>query len=124
MRQLIQGSYGAAAGMITLNVLIGKITFAQAYLLVFLEMIFYTVNRVVIIDVLKAVDVGGAITLHMFAAYFGIICNFYFKPRRAIIDEFEQGKGQYNSNTIALIGTLFLFCYWPSFNSALLTGVA
>ena len=93
MRQLIQGSYGAAAGMITLNVLIGKITFAQAYLLVFLEMIFYTVNRVVIIDVLKAVDVGGAITLHMFAAYFGIICNFYFKPRRAIIDEFEQGKG-------------------------------
>jgi ammonium transporter Rh len=69
-------------------------------------------------------DVGGTMTVHMFGAYFGLTCVFYFKPRRAIHDEYEQGKGHYNSHIIAMIGTLFLFVYWPSFNCALSTGVA
>ena len=124
IRQLIQGSLGAAAGLITMNALIGKVNFAQMYVLVALEMIFYALNRVLIIDVFQAVDTGGTLTIHMFGAYFGLACQFYFKPKRAIKDVDEQGKGVYNSHLIAMIGTLFLFCYWPSFNSALLTGVA
>jgi len=71
-----------------------------------------------------AVDTGGSMSIHMFGAYFGLTCAFYYKPRRAITDEFEQGKSNYNSNIIAMIGTLFLFTYWPSFNSALSVGVA
>jgi ammonium transporter Rh len=31
-------------------------------------------------------------------------------------------KGNYLSDIISMIGTLFLFCYWPSFNSAVLSG--
>lgn len=124
IHQLIQGSLGAATGLITMNALIGKVTFGQMYLLVALEMIFYALNRVLIVDVLKAFDNGGTMTIHMFGAYFGLACQFYFKPRRAIKDVDEQGKGVYNSHLIAMIGTLFLFCYWPSFNSAMLTGVA
>jgi ammonium transporter Rh len=107
-----------------MGALIGKVTFPQMYLLCALEMIFYSLNRTIILGVLKAVDVGGSMTIHMFGAYFGLTCAFFFKPRRAIIDEFEQSKGNYNSQHIAMIGTLFLFCYWPSFNSALSTGVA
>jgi len=63
-------------------------------------------------------------TIHMFGAYFGLTCSFYFKPKRAIEDEFGQGKANYNSRLIAVIGTIFLFIYWPSFNSALSYGVA
>jgi ammonium transporter Rh len=94
------------------------------YLLVMLEMIFYTLNRTIITDVMFAVDSAGSMTIHMFGAYFGLTCAFYYKPKRAIADEFEQGKHNYNSRLIAMIGTLFLFVYWPSFNSALSTGVA
>ena len=124
IRQLIHGSLGAATGLITMNALIGKATFGQMYLLVALEMVFYALNRVLIVDVFQAVDTGGTLTIHMFGAYFGLACQFYFKPRRAIRDVDEQGKGVYNSHLIAMVGTLFLFCYWPSFNSVLLTGVA
>jgi ammonium transporter Rh len=71
-----------------------------------------------------AVDSAGSMTIHMFGAYFGLTCAFYYKPRRAIADEFEQGAHNYNSRLISMIGTLFLFTYWPSFNSALSVGVA
>lgn len=77
--------------------LIGKVSFPQMYLLVALEMVFYGLNRTMILGVLKAVDAGGSMTIHMFGAYFGLTCAFFFKPRRAITDEFEQGKGHYNS---------------------------
>ena len=87
-------------------------------------MIFYGLIRVLILDLLQAVDQGGSMTVHMFGAYFGLTCVFYFKPKRAIEDKWGQGVGHYNSYLIAMIGTLFLFIYWPSFNSALSVGVA
>jgi ammonium transporter Rh len=86
-------------------------------------MIFYGLLRVIILDLLQAVDVGGSMTVHMFGAYFGLACAFFFKPKRAIEDYYEQGVGHYNSYLIGMLGTLFLFIYWPSFNSALSTGV-
>lgn len=80
-----------------MGALIGKVSFPQMYLLVALEMIFYGLNRSVVLGILKAVDAGGSMTIHMFGAYFGLTCSFYFKPRRAINDEYEQSKGNYNS---------------------------
>jgi len=77
--------------MITMAALIGKTTFPQMYLLVMLEMIFYTLDRLIITDTMKAVDAAGSMTIHMFGAYFGLTASFFFKPRRAILDEYEQG---------------------------------
>lgn len=88
-----------------------------------LEMIFYGLNKAVILGVLHAVDLGGSMTIHMFGAYFGLTATFFFKSRRAITESWEQSKGNYNSQLISMVGTLFLFVYWPSFNSALAVGV-
>lgn len=124
IKSLIIGDYGAAAVLITHGALLGKITFVQLYMLVTLEVIFYSLNYVVCIGLLGAVDLGGSMTIHMFGAFFGITCTFFFKNRKAIKDEFDQCSGTYNSHIFALIGTLFLFLYFPSFNSANAIGVA
>jgi ammonium transporter Rh len=84
-----------------------------------MEVIFYTLNAVVITSVLGAVDIGGSMSIHMFGAYFGLTSTFFFKSRKAIKDEYDQCKGNYNSQLIAMIGTLFLFMFFPSFNAAM-----
>ena len=87
-----------------------------------MEVIFYTLNQVVITSILGAVDIGGSMSIHMFGAYFGLTCTFFFKSRRAIKDEYDQCKGNYNSQIVAMIGTIFLFMFFPSFNSAMVVG--
>lgn len=87
-------------------------------------MIFYSLNVVICKGILQAVDVGGGITIHLFGAYFGVICAFFFNGHRAIRDDERRGMGGYTSNTIAAIGTCFLFIYFPSFNAAMLEGAA
>ena len=60
--------------------------------------------------------------IFVYGAYFGLISSFFFNPRQAIKDEEKLGKGNYLSDVISMIGTLFLYVYWPSFNSALIGG--
>ena len=124
MPLLIQGDFGAAAILITMGALLGKTSFPQLFVLVTIETIFYTLNAVICVDHLAAADIGGAIVIHMFGAIFGLTATYFFQPKKALEDRLEQCKGRYTSELIAMVGTLFLFLYWPSFNAALAVGMA
>ena len=62
-------------------------------------------------------------TIHMFGAYFGLAASYFFEPSKAIEDKAERNKGSYMTQMVAMIGTLFLFIYWPSFNAILAGGI-
>lgn len=94
------------------------------FILITIETIFYALNLTIVVDKLGAQDIGGSITIHMFGAYFGLTASYFFNPKKAIEDKFGQAKGDYKSQLIAMVGTLFLFMYWPSFNGALAVGMA
>ena len=38
----------------------------------FIEMIFYSLNEVILVEELKITDIGGSILIHTFGAYFGL----------------------------------------------------
>lgn len=57
--------------------------------------------------------------IHTFGAYFGLSVSLFYQGKAAIEDKNELGVGNYLSDLVSMIGTLFLFCYWPSFNAAL-----
>lgn len=60
--------------------------------------------------------------VHTFGAYFGLSASYFFSIRQAkaeIDAKHSKSEGGYNSQLIAMVGTLFLFMYWPSFNGAL-----
>ena len=78
MFMLINGDFGAAACLITMGAVLGKISFPQLFILTTIETIFYTLNLTIVIDKLGAVDIGGAITIHMFGAIFGIASSYFF----------------------------------------------
>jgi len=58
-------------------------------------------------------------TIHAFGAFFGLVATYFFYNERAVADKEKKFKFNYYSNTIAMIGTCFLYLYWPSFNAAL-----
>jgi len=39
---------------------------------------FYSLNNMIVTGVLGAVDIGGAMVIHMFGAYFGLAATFFF----------------------------------------------
>merc|ERR1712151_382583 len=65
-----------------------------------------------------AKDTGGTIYIHAFGAFFGFAVSYMLGH-----DEGHQMKrrfdesANYETNLMALIGTLFLWCYYPSFNA-------
>jgi ammonium transporter Rh len=90
------------------------------------EVFLFSLNAAIVFKVLYVQDIGGALTIHMFGAFYGLSASWWFskkKDREARTEEARTKPG-YMSQTIAMLGTLFLFMYWPSFNSALAEGVA
>jgi len=84
-----------------------------------MELIFYSINEAIGAGQLGAVDMGGSMFVHTFGAYFGLAASYFFDNKKAIEDKEEKCGGGYNSQLIAMIGTLFLWMFWPSFNGAL-----
>ena len=82
-------------------------------------MVLYTLNEAICVNFFQTVDTGGAMYVHVFGAYFGLAASYFFKPSRAIQDPEERTRASYNSTMMALLGAMFLFVYWPSFNGAL-----
>jgi ammonium transporter Rh len=62
--------------------------------------------------------------IHTFGAFFGLAVAFFYQPKAAIKDEHGLGKSNYLSDLVSMLGTMFLFCFWPSFNGALGDGAA
>lgn len=56
---------------------------------------------------------GGSTTIHAFGAYGGLTVSLILG---SMIKPIKKPETSYYSNLFALIGTLFLWMYWPSFN--------
>lgn len=116
---LVLGDFCAAACMITFGAVLGKADLYQLWLLITIECIFYSLNEGIGLFVFKAADAGGSMFIHTFGAYFGLAATYFFQPTKAIKEHDQKCGGGYTSQYVAMLGTIFLYLYWPSFNAAL-----
>lgn len=65
---------------------------------------------------------GGSITVHAFGAYFGLAVSFILRPTKENAKPGELEGASYTSDIFAMVGSVFLWIFWPSFNSALVDG--
>lgn len=63
---------------------------------------------------------GGSIIIHAYGCYFGLAASYHFQPLRAVQQSYNM-VASHNSEIIAMIGSVFLWMFWPSFNGALAT---
>eukprot|EP00931_Biecheleriopsis_adriatica_P082702 TRINITY_DN5614_c0_g1_i1.p1 TRINITY_DN5614_c0_g1~~TRINITY_DN5614_c0_g1_i1.p1 ORF type:complete len:458 (-),score=80.92 TRINITY_DN5614_c0_g1_i1:31-1332(-) len=108
----LNGNFAVAAVLISFGGLIGKVSPTQLLVITLLELTFYCANKVFFLtNLLNIADCGGTIIIHVFGAYFGLAACATLGPAQ---NEDLNGSS-YNSDLFSLIGTVFLWLYWPSF---------
>eukprot|EP00494_Astrolonche_serrata_P031739 UN32008 len=114
---LIRGDFAAGAVLITFGAVLGRVTPTQILWMLFFELIFYVCNEYIGVHKFEAVDMGGSMFVHTFGAYFGLAFSWMLGVPKS--NEKEEEKSVYHSDMFAMIGTIFLWMFWPSFNGAL-----
>ena len=121
---LILADFGAGAVLISFGVILGKCSIFQLWVMTTIEVFFYCLNEAILIEIFKVFDIGGSMVIHIFGAFFGLSVTFFYQSQHAIKDARGLGKSNYLSDLVSMVGTMFLFCFWPSFNAALGSGAS
>ncbi|XP_069696076.1 ammonium transporter Rh type A isoform X1 [Periplaneta americana] len=124
IQNLLSADLATAALLISYGAVLGKTTPLQLVIMGLIETAMFTANEHLGLEVLKVRDSGGSIFVHAFGAYFGLGVSLALGHGRAIghAARLEKEGSSYTSDTFAMIGTVFLWLFWPSFNSALIDG--
>ncbi|XP_077484751.1 ammonium transporter Rh type B-like [Amblyomma americanum] len=120
MESLLGAEFSAVTYLISLGALLGKTSIIQNAVMGLVETALGAGNEYLGVEVLQAVDPGGSIFLHTFGAYFGLALAFVVHRKDYVGHRGEASS--YTSDVFAMIGTLFLWLYWPSFNAATVQG--
>ena len=116
---LIASDFGAGAMLIAYGAHLGKLSTLQSYVLTLFGLIFYSLNETIGVNEFLVVDMGGSMFVHTFGALYGIGSSITRGRGRNVGVEPEPDR---NSDTFAMLGSIFLWMFWPSFNGALATG--
>ncbi|CAG9804528.1 unnamed protein product [Chironomus riparius] len=122
LTNLIGADIAAASVLISMGALLGRISPIQLLVMGLIEIVLFASNEYLQIELMKIVDVGGSITVHAFGAYFGLAASFILRPSKENAKAGELEGASYTSDIFAMVGTVFLWIFWPSFNSALVDG--
>ncbi|XP_072355164.1 ammonium transporter Rh type A-like [Scyliorhinus torazame] len=115
---LINADFSTATVLISFGAILGKTSPIQLLIMTLLEITIFACNEHLVTGILKVKDVGASMTIHAFGAYFGLaVSRVLYRPG---LQAGHDNEGSvYHSDLFAMIGTLFLWMFWPSFNSAI-----
>lgn len=115
---LINAEFACAVVLISFGAVLGKTSPLQLLVMAMLEVPVFAVTEWAVLKYLKINDAGGSILIHLFACYFGLGVTFVLY-RPSLNEGHAKENTSYQSDILSVMGTLFLWVFWPSFNSAL-----
>ncbi|KAM6085964.1 ammonium transporter Rh type A [Theristicus caerulescens] len=118
IQSMINADFSTATALISFGAVLGKTSPVQMLILTILEITIFACNEHLVTEVLQATDVGASMTIHAFGAYFGLAVTLVLY-RPGLKNKHKNDESTYHSDIFAMIGTLFLWIFWPSFNSAI-----
>ena len=121
VEHLITADFAAGAVLISFGAVLGRFSATQLLVMSILEVVVFCVNEAILVERFKISDIGGSMVIHTFGAYFGLCMSWAwtFSDTKHQQKDRSNNRSNKQSDTMAMIGTLFLFCFWPSFNGAL-----
>jgi ammonium transporter Rh len=112
---LLSADFATAAVLISFGVVLGTTNPAQLAIMAFIEIVLFNVNEYIGRNILMAVDAGDTIFVHMFGAYFGLAASRVLYNKKA--SDNEKAGANHMSDLFSMVGTIFLWMFWPSFNA-------
>lgn len=118
VESLINADFCVGSVCIAFGGVLGKVSPVQVLLMTLFQVTLFAVNEFILLNKLHVIDAGGSMTIHTFGAYFGLTVTWILN--RPKLNQRNNNEGsEYHSDLFSMIGTLFLWMFWPSFNSAI-----
>ena len=121
MEEISQINFFAASAIISLGSWLGKLSLGQYILAILFETFFAALNYFICYFAIGGIDTGGSLYIFTFGAIFGFSVSFmlsYDERFKDILRNNQNNISDYYSNIISAIGSLFIWLYFPSFNTA------
>ncbi|CAJ1076982.1 ammonium transporter Rh type A [Xyrichtys novacula] len=116
--KIINADFSTATVLISFGAVLGKTSPLQLLIMTLLEITIFSINEHLVANILEANDVGASMIIHAYGAYFGLaVARVLYRP--GLRNGHENDGSVYHSDLFAMIGTVFLWMFWPSFNSAI-----
>ncbi|KFO78053.1 RH-like [Cuculus canorus] len=118
LKTITKAAVSMTAVVISTGAVLGKANPVQLILMTIVEIMFFHTSRWINNTFLMVQDGISMMHVLLFGAYFGLAVSSRFSepsPRS------EKKASTPKSDLLAMLGTLFLWVFWPSFNSVLVT---
>ena len=118
---LLFAEFAAAAALITMGAILGRLKSYQYIIMGVLIVPFYMLNEWLVTDgalgfTAAFTDTAGSIGIHAFGAYFGMGLTLAIQSAKHRQNPVES---DYVSDRFSMIGSMVLWIFWPSFCSAI-----
>nr|ANV82514.1 ammonium transporter Rh type A [Clarias batrachus] len=118
IKSMINADFSTATVLISFGAVLGKTSPVQLLIMTLLEITTFCINEFLVVEKLEASDIGASMTIHAFGAYFGLaVARMLYRP--GLRNGHNNEGSVYHSDLFAMIGTVYLWMFWPSFNSAI-----
>jgi len=115
---LVHAEFACAAVLISCGAVLGRAGPLQLLVLALLEVPVLACTEWAVLEHLRITDAGGSILIHLFACYFGLGVSFaLYRP--GLNEGHPKATAGYRADILSVMGTLFLWVFWPTFNAAL-----
>uniref|UniRef100_A0A3P9N028 Rh family, C glycoprotein a n=1 Tax=Poecilia reticulata TaxID=8081 RepID=A0A3P9N028_POERE len=144
VENIINADFCCAGSLIAFGALLGKVSPVQLMVVTLFGITLFAVEEYIILELLhvslinqsnqisftservfpdvllllQCRDAGGSMIIHCFGGYYGLAISWVlYRPN--IHQSKHLNGSNYHSDLFAMIGTLFLWMFWPSFNGAI-----
>uniref|UniRef100_A0AAV2JDK4 Ammonium transporter AmtB-like domain-containing protein n=1 Tax=Knipowitschia caucasica TaxID=637954 RepID=A0AAV2JDK4_KNICA len=118
LRSLVYAEMCTVPALISIGTVLGKTNPVHLVLIALFEVSGFVLNEWLLHNFVKTQPSNSIMLLHIHGAFFGLMLT-WFLYRKGSEKPFEKEKLSRNSGLFSMLGTLFLWMFWPSFNSVL-----
>ncbi|KAM9354115.1 rh blood group, D antigen [Pholidichthys leucotaenia] len=118
LRSLVVAQMCTASAQISIGPIMGKINPVQLVLAALLEVSGFVLNQWLLQTLLKVRPFNSIMMLHIFGSLFGLMLTWKLHRQSSEL-HWEKEKFDRKTGLFSMLGTLFLWMFWPSFISVL-----